>query len=405
MATSSAVRCQQIGHRTAEASGARGSPRGPVRPGDRYDRELPPCGRPWTLRQPGDSPPTWPAVSRRARLLLPAPGAPAWPPSRPTAGCSTPGTPRPRWSPAPTSPGPPPRPLAAGAPGRSRLDAGSRRRAAGRRRGRRRAGPTSAGGVERVAVATFVERLDDPPVDAHDVYLRLHLLSHRLVAPQRRQPRRHLRPAQQRRVDQRRALRGRRLRADPAWRCGPPGRHVQVFGVDKFPRMTDYVVPAGVRIADADRVRLGAHLASGTTVMHEGFVNFNAGTLGTVDGRGPDQPGRRGRRGLRRRRRRVDHGHAVGRRQGGHPGRRALPDRRQRRHRHLARRRLRGRGRPLRHRRHPGHPARRHGRQGASSSAAATACCSAATAPPAPSRCCPGPARTVELNAALHSND
>jgi 2,3,4,5-tetrahydropyridine-2-carboxylate N-succinyltransferase len=65
------------------------------------------------------------------------------------------------------------------------------------------------------------------------------------------------------------------------------GRHVSVFGVDKFPRMTDYVIPTGVRIADADRVRLGAHLAEGTTVMHEGFVNFNAGTLGTsmVEGR------------------------------------------------------------------------------------------------------------------------
>jgi 2,3,4,5-tetrahydropyridine-2-carboxylate N-succinyltransferase len=65
------------------------------------------------------------------------------------------------------------------------------------------------------------------------------------------------------------------------------GQHVSVHGVDKFPRMTDYVVPPGVRIADADRVRLGAHLASGTTVMHEGFVNFNAGTLGTsmVEGR------------------------------------------------------------------------------------------------------------------------
>jgi 2,3,4,5-tetrahydropyridine-2-carboxylate N-succinyltransferase len=71
-----------------------------------------------------------------------------------------------------------------------------------------------------------------------------------------------------------------RLRAD-----GP----VQVLGVDKFPRMTDYVVPTGVRIADADRVRLGAHLAEGTTVMHEGFVNYNAGTLGTsmVEGRIP----------------------------------------------------------------------------------------------------------------------
>jgi 2,3,4,5-tetrahydropyridine-2-carboxylate N-succinyltransferase len=63
--------------------------------------------------------------------------------------------------------------------------------------------------------------------------------------------------------------------------------HVSVYGVDKFPRMTDYVVPSGVRIADADRVRLGAHLADGTTVMHEGFVNFNAGTLGAsmVEGR------------------------------------------------------------------------------------------------------------------------
>ena len=62
---------------------------------------------------------------------------------------------------------------------------------------------------------------------------------------------------------------------------------VQVFGVDKFPRMTDYVVPTGVRIGDADRVRLGAHLAEGTTVMHEGFVNYNAGTLGVsmVEGR------------------------------------------------------------------------------------------------------------------------
>jgi 2,3,4,5-tetrahydropyridine-2,6-dicarboxylate N-succinyltransferase len=65
------------------------------------------------------------------------------------------------------------------------------------------------------------------------------------------------------------------------------GQHVSVLGVDKFPRMVDYVVPPGVRIADADRVRLGAHLAEGTTVMHEGFVNFNAGTLGTsmVEGR------------------------------------------------------------------------------------------------------------------------
>jgi 2,3,4,5-tetrahydropyridine-2-carboxylate N-succinyltransferase len=72
-----------------------------------------------------------------------------------------------------------------------------------------------------------------------------------------------------------------RLRARAA------GVRLEVYGVDKFPRMTDYIVPSGVRIADADRVRLGAHLAAGTTVMHEGFVNFNAGTLGTsmVEGR------------------------------------------------------------------------------------------------------------------------
>jgi 2,3,4,5-tetrahydropyridine-2-carboxylate N-succinyltransferase len=65
------------------------------------------------------------------------------------------------------------------------------------------------------------------------------------------------------------------------------GGSLQVLGIDKFPRMVDYVVPTGVRIADADRVRLGAHLAEGTTVMHEGFVNYNAGTLGhsMVEGR------------------------------------------------------------------------------------------------------------------------
>jgi 2,3,4,5-tetrahydropyridine-2,6-dicarboxylate N-succinyltransferase len=124
-----------------------------------------------------------------------------------------------------------------------------------------------------------------PPADAPDAYLRLHLLSHRLVRP-------HglnvdgifgvltnvvWTSAGPCPTDDFEAARL-RLRAD-----GP----VQVFGVDKFPRMTDYVVPPGVRIADADRVRLGAHLAEGTTVMHEGFVNYNAGTLGTsmVEGR------------------------------------------------------------------------------------------------------------------------
>jgi 2,3,4,5-tetrahydropyridine-2-carboxylate N-succinyltransferase len=71
------------------------------------------------------------------------------------------------------------------------------------------------------------------------------------------------------------------------WNFARKGEHLTVHGVDKFPRMTDYVVPSGVRIADASRVRLGAYLASGTTVMHEGFCNFNAGTLGAsmVEGR------------------------------------------------------------------------------------------------------------------------
>ena len=140
--------------------------------------------------------------------------------------------------------------------------------------------------VERRAVATFIERLDDPPVDAHDVYLRLHLLSHRLVAPNGANLDDVFRmlntvvwtdvgPCAVDDFEQVRLA----LRAT--------GRHIQVFGLDKFPRMTDYVIPGGVRIADADRVRLGAHLASGTTVMHEGYVNFNAGTLGSamVEGR------------------------------------------------------------------------------------------------------------------------
>ena len=145
-------------------------------------------------------------------------------------------------------------------------------------------GVDSARGV-RVDVATCEIDLDAPPADPIDAYLRLHLLSHRLVLP-------HgvnldgifgvlhnvvwtsLGPC---------AVDGFEATRVAMRRKGP----VQVFGVDKFPRMTDYVVPSGVRIADADRVRLGAHLAPGTTVMHEGFVNYNAGTLGTsmVEGR------------------------------------------------------------------------------------------------------------------------
>ena len=127
--------------------------------------------------------------------------------------------------------------------------------------------------------------LDSPPTDAIDAYLRLHLLSHRLAEPNSIN------------LD---GLFG--VLTNVVWTtqgpCAVEGFEltraalrsrgpVQVLSVDKFPRMVDYVVPSGVRIADADRVRLGAHLASGTTVMHEGFVNFNAGTLGSsmVEGR------------------------------------------------------------------------------------------------------------------------
>ncbi len=127
--------------------------------------------------------------------------------------------------------------------------------------------------------------LDQAPADTADAYLRLHLLSHRLAAPNSmnldgifgKLPNvvwTSFGPAAPENFELTRA----KLR-----RRGP----VTVFGVDKFPRMVDYVIPSGVRVADADRVRLGAHLAEGTTVMHEGFVNFNAGTLGEsmVEGR------------------------------------------------------------------------------------------------------------------------
>ncbi|MFB6512431.1 2,3,4,5-tetrahydropyridine-2,6-dicarboxylate N-succinyltransferase [Streptomyces virginiae] len=141
-------------------------------------------------------------------------------------------------------------------------------------------------GVEVVAVRTVISSLEDKPLDAHDAYLRLHLLSHRLVKPHGQN------------LD---GVFG--LLTNVAWTSLGPvavdqvetvrlnaraeGLYLQVTSIDKFPRMTDYVAPKGVRIADADRVRLGAHLAEGTTVMHEGFVNFNAGTLGTsmVEGR------------------------------------------------------------------------------------------------------------------------
>ena len=147
-------------------------------------------------------------------------------------------------------------------------------------------GPRALAGLRTVVVRTEIGSLADPIKDVPDAYLRLHLLSHRLVRPNEQNldgvfgvlPNNawtSAGPCPPDRVDELRLLE----RA--------AGRHLAVYGVDKFPRMTDYVTPSGVRIADADRVRLGAHLAPGTTVMHEGFVNFNAGTLGTsmVEGR------------------------------------------------------------------------------------------------------------------------
>ena len=137
-----------------------------------------------------------------------------------------------------------------------------------------------------VTAESIVIDTETAPADAVDVYLRLHLLSHRLIQPRTANldgafglltnvAWTNLGPVLPDRVEQLR------------WRERESGRILTVHGLDKFPRMTDYVVPSGVRIADADRVRLGAHLAAGTTVMHEGFCNFNAGTLGAsmVEGR------------------------------------------------------------------------------------------------------------------------
>jgi 2,3,4,5-tetrahydropyridine-2-carboxylate N-succinyltransferase len=144
----------------------------------------------------------------------------------------------------------------------------------------------SEAAITEAAITVDIASLADAPTDTADVYLRLHLLSHRLIRPH------------QANLD---GIFG--LLTNVAWTsagaCLPDrvddlrlaeraaGRHLTVYSIDKFPRMVDYVTPSGVRIADADRVRLGAHLASGTTVMHEGFCNFNAGTLGTsmVEGR------------------------------------------------------------------------------------------------------------------------
>ena len=140
-------------------------------------------------------------------------------------------------------------------------------------------------GVKKVLVELKIN-LQDKPKDAKDVFLRLHLLSHRIVKPNELN------------------LEGIfSLLTNVVWTSAGPCdvenfatvrlqlqnkfNNLVVYSVDKFPRMIDYVIPEGVRIADGDRVRLGAYLSSGTTVMHEGFVNFNAGTLGKsmVEGR------------------------------------------------------------------------------------------------------------------------
>jgi 2,3,4,5-tetrahydropyridine-2-carboxylate N-succinyltransferase len=144
----------------------------------------------------------------------------------------------------------------------------------------------SASSVSRKIVEVVINDLNAAPIDALDAYLRLHLLSHRLVRPHGLN------------LD---GIFG--LLANVAWTVHGPvqtehaanyvqamrakGEDALILGVDRFPRMFDYVVPSGVRVADANRVRLGAHLAEGTVVMHEGFVNFNAGTLGKsmVEGR------------------------------------------------------------------------------------------------------------------------
>ncbi len=138
---------------------------------------------------------------------------------------------------------------------------------------------------QRPLVAMFLES-DQPPQTAPEVYLKLHLLSHRLVKPHGLDLTgmfgllRNIAWTNEGAIDIE-ELPTRRLKARLA------GRTLSVDCVDKFPKMTDYVVPTGIRIGDTARVRLGAYLGEGTTVMHEGFVNFNAGTEGPgmIEGR------------------------------------------------------------------------------------------------------------------------
>jgi len=145
------------------------------------------------------------------------------------------------------------------------------------------AGADEHRGVELRPVNVEID-LDAAPASTEDAYLRLHLLSHCLVLPNSI----NLDGIFGQLPNVAWTTAGPMLPEDYAARLPRLKRAgITAVGLDKFPRLTDYVVPQGVRIADASRVRLGAHLAPGTTVMHEGFVNFNAGTLGAsmVEGR------------------------------------------------------------------------------------------------------------------------
>ncbi len=145
------------------------------------------------------------------------------------------------------------------------------------------AGPDERRNVTVETVQLHID-LDAAPTSTVDAYLRLHALSHLVVRPNELNLDgifAHLPNVAWTNAGP--------VHPDDAARLRPLLQRagIQVQGLDKFPRLTDYVQPAGVRIADASRVRLGAHLSPGTTVMHEGFVNFNAGTLGAsmVEGR------------------------------------------------------------------------------------------------------------------------
>ncbi len=288
------------------------------------------------------------------------------------------------------------------------------RRAAGRRERPRRAGrrwprPTTYAASPARCAGSRSPTSSAAPASTEDVWLRLHLLSHRLVRPHGDLDGRRLRPAHQRRVDLRRPVRGRRLRADPGAAARRRGQHVTVFGVDKFPRMIDYVVPERRphrrrRPGPARRPpRRGHHRHA------RGLRQLQRRHARHLHGRGPDLGGRRGRRRLRRRRRRVDHGHPLGRRQG--------------RSSRIGERCLLGAnagigislgddcvveagcyvtaGTKVTVKRHGRQAA---GRQGGRALRASTTCCSAATRSPARSRPCRGRATGIALNAALHAN-